>query len=239
MKQGCGEVFPRIDAFLDGELPEDGARDVMKHLAGCAPCSGELESRRALKRALRDLQLPEAPAVRLSRPRWARWFAAAAALLVAVLVFFSVPAPVPEVAAASSRLHDEFLEGRLTRGELGLKVSIPGADFVGRCACPPALGDSVPFISYNKGGTPISLLILELEPGLPSRDLKVLEGPGFRMSYWHFRAGRNSVLVCPKGGLTQIWVSRLDEEELGRAVQATRMGQAFGGGERVTLDELS
>jgi hypothetical protein len=246
MNEPCGGIFPRIDAFLDGELAEEGTRQLIRHLAGCAACSAELESRRALKRALFQLRLPEAPAPAREgadgpvpeRPRRARWIAAAASVLAALAVLFLLPGRIPEVVALSSELHDRYLDGKLAPGELGLKVAIPGADFVGRCDCPPALGRSIPFIVYRRGQTPISLLILESAVEI-RRDLSRADGAGFDLPFWSFRVGPNTVLVCPKGGLTQIWVARLDEAEILQAVRATRVGQAFAGRERVTLDELS
>lgn len=42
-----------LSAHADGELSADEARDVSRHLAGCANCSARLASERALKAALR------------------------------------------------------------------------------------------------------------------------------------------------------------------------------------------
>jgi len=230
MPQDCAGRLPLLDALLDGELPPDRAADVAAHAKLCTLCGTELADRRRLKEAVARLQLPDVPA----RRRTGRWVAAAAAAFIAVAGVFLLPPRVPEVVALSSRLHDRYLEGSLTPRELGLKVSIPGADFVGRCDCPPALGNSVPLVAYRKGATPITLLILEVEPGLPASSRR--ESP---FPYWFFKSGRNRVMVCPKGTLTQIWISRLPEDELLGAVLTTRVGRTLADSTRVTLGELS
>src|SRR2546422_8567171 len=168
MESSCREFLEKVDAFVDGALEPPETRAVEAHLVACAACRGERDSRASLKRALAALRLPPSPRrftmadLRPAR-RW-RWTAAAAAVVVAALVLLSLPAPLPELVALSVQLHDDYLRGRLIPKEIGLKVSIPGADYVGQCACPPELGHSSPFIIYRKGGTPISLLIGETEP---------------------------------------------------------------------------
>ena len=167
--------------------------------------------------------------------RW-RWTAAAAAVVVAALVLLSLPAPLPELVALSVQLHDDYLRGRLIPKEIGLKVSIPGADYVGQCACPPELGHSSPFIIYRKGGTPISLLIGETEPrDLPASARRTVDGREFYL----FRAGGDRVLVCQSGKLCHVWVARLEEADLVQTILATRVGRELFSGERVTLKGIS
>jgi hypothetical protein len=232
MAKDCAAAFPLLDALVDGELAEDAAREVASHAAACPACAAELADRRRLKEALARVELPP-PAFAPRRRRAKAGAAAAAAALVTVgAVLFLSPRP-PEVVALSSELHDRYLEGRLTSRELGLTVSIPGADFVGRCDCPPALGNSVPLIGFRQGDAAITLLLLEGEPRLPDRERRSSPFP-----YWFFRAGRNHVLVTLKGGLTQVWVSRLPEPAFVRALQETQI-LAIQGDTRVTLQEMS
>ena len=173
METACTNCLEKVDALVDGELEPEVARRLEAHLDSCATCRAERDSRRSLKRTLSSLGFPPAPrrvtmADLAPARRW-RWTAAAAAVIVAALVLLSLPAPLPEVVALSVQLHDDYLRGKiaprgLTPKEVGLKVSVPGADYVGQCACPPELGPSSPFIVFRRGATPISLLIAETEP---------------------------------------------------------------------------
>lgn len=240
MTDACREYFRKIDARLDGALAPEEALALDAHLAECAGCRAERDSRAALKRALASLRLPAAPrrismADLLPARRWG-WSAAAAAVLVMALVLLSLPAPLPEVVALTSRLHDEFLDRRLTPDAIGLKVSIPGAEYVGQCACPPKVGAASPFIVYRKGTTEISLLVLEGGPvGLPASSRRTSEG----RDYHSFRAGRNTVLLVRSHDLFQVWTSRLEEAELLHAIRLTREGRLLLGGERISLSEFT
>lgn len=51
---GCRSVRPRLQAFLDNELPVSAYAAVRKHLDVCVACGAELEDYRALGRALRS-----------------------------------------------------------------------------------------------------------------------------------------------------------------------------------------
>lgn len=61
----CSETENQLDDFLDlqatgpGHEAEPPAATVASHLRGCAACRAELESRRALRAALRNLPVPE------------------------------------------------------------------------------------------------------------------------------------------------------------------------------------
>ncbi|MDR3746823.1 MAG: zf-HC2 domain-containing protein [Acidobacteriota bacterium] len=48
----CDTWQPKIDAYLDNELPEADVRDVASHLRSCASCSSEALARSELKRSI-------------------------------------------------------------------------------------------------------------------------------------------------------------------------------------------
>jgi hypothetical protein len=57
----CARIREQLDAYLSSELLVETTATVLKHLEGCADCSGELESRLRLRNALRravEQQLP-------------------------------------------------------------------------------------------------------------------------------------------------------------------------------------
>src|ERR1043166_958106 len=209
MDRSCSKAFPKIDSLLDGALEREEARAIEAHVDACDACRAELESRRSLKRGLSALRLPPAPRrvtmADLRPSGWKRWTAAAAAILVIALVLLSLPAPLPEVVALSVQLHEDYLRGKLVPKELGLKVAIPGGEYVGQCACPPEMGASSPFIIYRQGATAISLLIAETEPrDLPASAHRTVEGRDF----YFFRAGIDRVLVCQSGDICPFWSPR-------------------------------
>lgn len=214
---------PRIDALLDGELDAAAAESVRAHAAACARCAAEIDSRRALSRALARVTLP-APPRAFRAPRRRAWVAAAAAALVIAAVLLSLPAPVPELVAVTARLHDEVLRGRLTPQALGLK-SVPGAPMVGRCPCPPELGPSSLFVVYRKGGVPISVL--------------VVEGPPLRLGRDTFRVGTNTVRVVAGGKLSQVWVSALEPAPMSEVVSQINQAWRTLGGDRLTLSGIT
>ncbi len=231
---------PGMDPFLDGELPEAEAKKAADHVASCASCAAELESLRALKAALSRVRLPSPPrrfSLRPARRSPLRTLSAAAAVLVtAASVLFSLPAPIPEVVALTAQFHDYYLAGRVTPRDIGLKVSLPGADYLGQCPCPPELGSASPFIVYRKGDTPISLLLSESPPGeLPESARRSREG----RDYHAFRVGANTIILCRSEKLSHIWVSRLGEEDLVRTLLATNEGRRLFAGERLTLEGIT
>jgi hypothetical protein len=231
MSHECSSYFPRLDAWIDGELDPPEAQAVGGHVAACPACRAEADSRRRLKAALARLVLPE-----LRRPA-RRWIpAAAAAALLLALLLLAVPGATPKVVALSVELHDRYLRGELAPGGAGLKIAVPGAEYVGHCACPPDLGAASPFIVYRKDGVPLSLLILEGEiPPLPDSARRSLQG----REVWAFRRGAATVVVCPAGKLSHVWTSRLDEAALLATISVTREGRTLLSGERLTLEGLS
>jgi hypothetical protein len=236
MERRCSEVLPQLDGLLDGELQPSAEAAVADHVATCAACRQELESRRTLKLALARLVLPDCPPVRTGSPRWR----VAAAILFVASLLLSLPAAVPDVVALTSRIHDDYLQGRLapslTPHDLGLRVSLPGASYVGQCACPPELGAASPFIVYRRGDTPISLLVLEADPGpLPASARRTAEG----REYYFFRSNRNNAVVCRTDKLYHIWVSRMNEKDLVQTLMATNEGRRLLEGERLTLEGIT
>lgn len=215
MAKRCGELGPRIDGLLDRELSPEETRAAEAHVAACTNCQAELDSRAALAGALSKLVLPAPPRARSRRllPL------SAAAVLVVALVLLSLPAPLPEVVAASSELHDRVVAGRVALLELGLKAA-PTAH--PDCPCPD-LGTTSPFIVYRAGATPISLLILESD-ARPDPS-----GPRI------FRSGANSVILFQTGKLSHLWVSRLPADELWALIPASVVGRRLMSGEDIGL----
>jgi anti-sigma factor RsiW len=93
----CEMWTPKLDAYLDGELPPAEARALAEHLKGCASCAAESLSRLQQKRALQTAGhrfIPD-PAFRARiqqsiavRPRvgWSRlWFPALASAMVLII----------------------------------------------------------------------------------------------------------------------------------------------------------
>jgi len=93
----CEKWQEQLDAWVDGELPPDGAREFREHLRSCAECSAAALDAAQLKRAVAHAAVRYTPSqefrARIAgqiqskpRPRWAWWPAAlvaAAVLLVA------------------------------------------------------------------------------------------------------------------------------------------------------------
>jgi len=57
----CKKIFALLSAYLDGELPEHGCRELKRHLQGCKPCLAYLESLKATIRACRKCQVGKVP----------------------------------------------------------------------------------------------------------------------------------------------------------------------------------
>jgi anti-sigma factor RsiW len=100
----CETWTEKLDAYLDGELPDADARALGEHLRGCAGCAAESLSRVQQKRALQAAGHRFAPdpafrarmqqSIAARRPvRWSRlWFpalAGAMALLIAGALFLN------------------------------------------------------------------------------------------------------------------------------------------------------
>jgi len=87
----CEEFSPRLERYLDGELPASEVAALEAHIKGCASCLAEALSRRELSLAIREAgaSFRESPALRARvvrtlhpRPRPALWLVPLAAALV-------------------------------------------------------------------------------------------------------------------------------------------------------------
>ena len=66
----CGDVTPRLEAWLDGELGVIETAEVAAHVKGCAACAAQADRHRALKAALHaELPVLTAPDVLRARVR--------------------------------------------------------------------------------------------------------------------------------------------------------------------------
>lgn len=178
--------------------------------------------------------------------------AAAAAALLAVAAIVMRPSPalaeIPAFVAATSAVHDAYLSGaaRIEASNstdelrayfqrvLKADVALPGINdgcCVGGCPC-PVEKNQAPWILYRRGGTPISLIIVDEGAGpLPDASRRSLAG----RAYHAFRAGGNTVVVCRTGAAAHVWIARLPEEELVASVLETREGRDALAGERISI----
>lgn len=200
MSPSCAPFRPLLDGLADGEI--DPAR-VEPHLRACADCRAELEAVRALKARLSRLRFPDVPRSSPAR-RPAVYAAAAAALLAVVALLLATPPPLH---ARSAGLHEDVLSGRLVLSDLGISPAATRADYGDGCPCPPSLGDASPFVLIRHEGGFVSVLAFETDES----------GPAFVR-----RVGANTVLREARDGLGLIWVSRLEEASLRRAVERWR-----------------
>jgi len=63
----CVRNRKRLNAYMDGELPERIRREVERHLAGCPTCLLEFDELRGLEPLLRNDEVPPVPAGLSSR----------------------------------------------------------------------------------------------------------------------------------------------------------------------------
>jgi anti-sigma factor RsiW len=74
MTNDCGRLRPRIPAYLDGELGEDEARTLRRHLLDCQSCRTATQGQRALSRWFEAEPAPAVPpgfAARVARRAFA------------------------------------------------------------------------------------------------------------------------------------------------------------------------
>lgn len=57
----CKEVFPHLNAYHDGELPEEHARLLERHLRVCVACRQELQQIRGMGKVLDGIVVPPVP----------------------------------------------------------------------------------------------------------------------------------------------------------------------------------
>ena len=65
----CEGALERLEAFLDGELPEDDLGDIEQHLADCHPCTDRASFEEQLRAIVRRECVDEAPPALLERIR--------------------------------------------------------------------------------------------------------------------------------------------------------------------------
>jgi len=206
------------------------------------PVPPELEGR--IRRALAEADLPR------RRRVWIPAAAAAAVLAVAALLMRPTPAraDIPPFVAATSAVHDAFLAGAARVNPevsperlreyferlLNAEVSAPAIDegaCVGGCPC-SIQENQAPWILYRRGGTPISLILVDDAPAaLPESSRRSLAG----RPYHAFRVGGNTVVVCRTGGGAHVWISRLPEAELVACALETREGRGAFDGEKLSI----
>ena len=206
------------------------------------PVPPELEDR--IRRALQSADVP--------RRRRAWIPAAAAAVLLVSLALFLRPTParaeIPAFVVATSAVHDAFLSGaaridaqdspdklreyfeRLLKAEVVAPAIDEGA-CVGGCPC-SIQENKAPWILYRRGGTPISLILVDDAPAaLPEDSKRSLAG----RAYHAFRVGGNTIVVCRTGGGAHVWISRLPEEELVACALETREGHGAFAGDKLSI----
>jgi hypothetical protein len=78
----CKEIFAKLSAFLDMELPPDACHEIERHMAGCPPCVEFVESLRKTVQLCHGYEPAEMPrplgenARRELRDAWQRMLAA-------------------------------------------------------------------------------------------------------------------------------------------------------------------
>jgi anti-sigma factor (TIGR02949 family) len=64
---GCAEALERLEAYLDGELPESDAPRIAEHLRECYPCTDRLSFEEHLREIVRRDCAEQAPPHLLAR----------------------------------------------------------------------------------------------------------------------------------------------------------------------------
>ena len=65
----CEEALERLEAYLDGELPETDVRDIASHLTACYPCTDRATFEEQLRSIVRRDCVDDAPAALVDRIR--------------------------------------------------------------------------------------------------------------------------------------------------------------------------
>lgn len=221
--------------------------DLSRRIAQCPapPVPSDLEDR--IRRALRSAQ--PAKTVRSWIP------AGAAAVLLAAVIVLLQPSParagIPAFVTAGVAVHEAFLSGA-ARVEpnaspdalrayflrvLKAEVVAPGIEdwtCIGGSPC-SIEENQAPWILYRRGGTPISLILVEDGPAvLPETSRRIRSGRGYHC----FQVGGNSVVVCRTGAGAHLWIARLPEEELVACALETREGRDAFSGEKVPIRDV-
>lgn len=65
----CAKALERLEAYLDGELPETAVEDIASHLSACYPCTDRATFEEQLRALVRRDCVDEAPESLLDRIR--------------------------------------------------------------------------------------------------------------------------------------------------------------------------
>ncbi len=63
----CGQALHRLQAYLDGELPDTDLDDIRQHLSDCYPCTDRLSFEEQVREIVRRGCSEEAPPALLTR----------------------------------------------------------------------------------------------------------------------------------------------------------------------------
>jgi mycothiol system anti-sigma-R factor len=66
---GCEDALERLEAYLDGELPDTDVADIAAHLSDCYPCTDRATFEEQLRAIVRRDCVEQAPASLLDRIR--------------------------------------------------------------------------------------------------------------------------------------------------------------------------
>jgi anti-sigma factor (TIGR02949 family) len=66
---GCAEALERLEAYLDGELPETTVSELASHLRACYPCTDRVTFEEQLRAIVRQRCVEEAPTDLVERVR--------------------------------------------------------------------------------------------------------------------------------------------------------------------------
>lgn len=209
-------------------------------------------------RVRRGLSQAVAERRRRSLLRWAS-AATAAMFLVAVglvLVPQTAGAEVPHFVRATAEAHRAMVAGgrefdarpdalaEYFRTKLNAEVACPvladGACCEGGCCCElpglPGRKDTIPWIVYRRGSTPISLLTLPSGSAvLPAAARRTRQG----REYYLFRDRGHAVICCPSGDACHVWIADLPEAEFLDLILETPEGRKAFSGERISISGVT
>jgi anti-sigma factor (TIGR02949 family) len=67
--EGCADALIRLEAYLDGALPEDDLQGIQAHLAACYPCTDRATFEEHLRALVRERCTESAPPELVARIR--------------------------------------------------------------------------------------------------------------------------------------------------------------------------
>ena len=249
----CREASIQIGAWVDGE----DTPGIAEHVKSCNACSKEAEFLRALKKEIRSLPRPKAPAALLKKRRaLPRWIpaAAAAAILVSVIMLAlpSTSSGLPDLVVKSSAFFDGILAGKIKpeecstpaelrdyfRAKLGVRIDapeLPDCAIMGGCPCDIADTTS-PWIVYKQKDEILALLVFKGKlPDLPD-DARRNRGD---KEYFAFSCGKNTIILCATGETAHLWIARAKEERMVATILATPEGRSALEGARISVGQVT